>query len=300
MQGDADVLSPNHGPTPTSGLGDLSGTPGGPSQGQQTANVILVDFNKNFSIRHVQRYGLLYNSWEVYIGRFMNPHQDGIFLYDRISGEARIMSFTSKLRVSNYHELHNLDGNWEVHTGDFNGSGRAQVLLYDPGSGDVQFLVFTSHLALATQKSLSGLGSNQVLYVGHFGMSTLSVMLYDPEAAQSTFIAFSSSLDVERQYTVASWDQNWQILVGAFLDRSRCLANHTCATGDDILLLNRKLGQLQQYIFSFGKQFNEFDNRSQSFVRAGVAPQGVLSPVNTTTFSLVATLNTTIRGEELY
>ncbi len=210
------------------------------------------------------------------------------------------MNFTKTLQVSNYHELHNLDGNWEVHTGDFNGSGRAQVLLYDPSSGDAQFLVFTSKLALVDQKSLSSFGSNLVLYVGHFGMPTLSVMLYDPQAAQSTFIAFDSSLDVTRQYTVNSWDQSWQILVGAFLDRSHCLANHTCATGDDILLLNRNLGQLQQYNFSFGKQYSVFDNRSQSFVRDGVAVQGVLSPVDTTTFSLVITLDTSIRGEELY
>jgi hypothetical protein len=294
-------MGPNNGPTPTPVFGDLSGSSGGTSQAQQqTANVMLVDFNKKFGISHMQQYGLLYNSWEVYVGRFVNPHEDGIFLYDRISGEARIMSFTSKLQVSNYHELHNLDGNWEVHTGDFNGSGRAQVLLYDPSSGDAQFLIFTSKLSLANQKSLSAWGSNLVLYVGHFGMSTLSVMLYDPKAAQSTFIAFTPSLDVQRQYTVNSWDQSWQILVGAFLDRSHCLANHTCSTGDDILVLNRSLGQLQQYIFSFGKQFDVFDNRSQSFVRAGTATEGVLSPVDTTTFGLVMTLDTSIRGEELY
>jgi hypothetical protein len=298
--GDGEIINPDSVPTPTGGFGDLSGTSGNTSQTQQTANVMLVNFNKNFSIGYTQQYGLLYNSWEVYVGRFMNPHEDGIFLYDRISGEARIMNFTGKLQVSNYHELHNLDGNWEVHTGDFNGSGRAQVLLYDPGSGNMQFLVFDSHLSLTDQKPLSSLGSNKVLYVGHFGMSTLSVMLYNPQAAQSTFIAFSSSLDVQRQYTVNSWDQNWQILIGSFLDRSHCLANHTCATGDDILVLNRQLGQLQQYMFSFGKQFTVFDNRSQSFIRNGVASQGAISSVDTTTFALVITLNTPIRGEELY
>ena len=261
---------------------------------------MLVNFNNSFSVGYTQQYGLFYNAWEVYVGRFVNPHEDGIFLYDRISGQADIMNFTSKLQVSNYYELHNLDGNWEVHTGDFNGSGRAQVLLYDPGSGNMQFLVFNSHLSLTAQKTLSSLGSNQVLYVGHFGMPTLSVMLYNPEAAQSTFIAFSGSLDVQRQLTVTSWNQNWQILIGAFLDRSRCLANHTCATGDDILLLNRQLGQLQQYMFSFGNQFKVFDNRSQPFLRNGVAPEGTLSPVDTATFALVVTLDTSIRGEELY
>ncbi|HEX6480686.1 MAG TPA: CHAP domain-containing protein [Ktedonobacteraceae bacterium] len=300
VQSDGEIINPDNGPTPTGGSGDLSGSSGGTPQSQQTANVMLVDFNKNFAISYTQQYGLLYNSWEVYVGRFVNPQEDGIFLYDRISGEARIMNFTGKLQVSNYHELHNLDGNWEVHTGDFNGSGRAQVLLYDPGSGNMQFLVFDSHLSLTTQQTLSSLGSNMVLYVGHFGMSTLSVMLYDPQTAQSSFIAFNRSLEVQRQVTITSWDQNSQILVGAFLDRSHCLANHTCATGDDILVLNRQLGQLQQYIFSFGKQFNVFDNRSQSFLRNGVAPQGVLSSVDTTTFSLVVTLDTSIRGEELY
>ncbi|HLH63053.1 MAG TPA: CHAP domain-containing protein [Ktedonobacteraceae bacterium] len=300
-QGSNVVMDVNYGSTRDySDLTYLSGPPGATSQSQLTADVMVVDFDNNFSISHVQKYGLLYNSWEVYVGRFVNPQQDGVFLYDRNSGEARIMDFTGDLEITNYHELHNLEGNWEVHTGDFNGSGRAQVLLYDPSSGDAQFLVFTPKLSLAHQKSLSSPGSNLVLYVGHFGMPTLSVMLYDPQAAQSTFIAFDSSLDVARQVTVDSWDQSWQILIGAFLDRSRCLANHTCASGDDILLLNRNLGELEQYIFSFGNQYNVFDNRSQSFVRDGVAPQGVLSPVDTTTFGLVITLDTSIHGEEIY
>jgi hypothetical protein len=76
-------------------------------------------------------------------------------------------------------------------------------------------------------------------------------MLYDPNAGQSTFMAFDNSLKIAHTYTGKSWDKNWQILIGAFLDRSRCLANHTCATGDDILVLNRKNGQIEQYVFSF-------------------------------------------------
>ena len=30
----------------------------------------------------------LNNAWEVYVGRFMNPNQDGLFLYDRSAGQA--------------------------------------------------------------------------------------------------------------------------------------------------------------------------------------------------------------------
>src|SRR5437016_14505242 len=90
-------------------------------------------------------------------------------------------------------------------------------------------------------------------------------MLYDPEAQQSTFLAFNKALEVVRQSVVQSWDQHLQILVGAFLDRVRCLASHSCSTGDDILVLNRQTGQIQQYSFSFADQFHAFVNRCEYF-----------------------------------
>src|SRR5260221_528352 len=214
---------------------DLSGSVPQGAQGS-TPNIFVLDFKKDFSIDQEQQYTLSNNSWEVYIGRFVNPHQDGIFLYDRTTGEARVMNFDSKMVVARYQQIHNLPGNWEVHSGDFNGSGRAQLLLYDPGSGDAQFLVLGSDLSLVDQKSFSGWKTSQVLYVGHFGLSSLSAMLYDQKAGQSTFIAFNSSLGVIHQYTISSWSQNSQVLIGSFLDRSRCLATHTCNKGDDILV----------------------------------------------------------------
>jgi hypothetical protein len=280
---------------------DLSGSP--PQDWERlgrTANILVLDFNKDFSIRFQQQYTLWHANWEVYVGRFAGPQRDGIFLYDRSVGEGRIMDFDSHLVVSDYQEMHNLDGNWLVYSGDFIGTGRAQLLVYDPSSGAAQILTFAPNLALAGQKLYSNWGTNQVLYVGHFGTSALNVMLYDPEAQQSTFIAFDKRLEVARQYVVHSWSQRWQILVGAFLDRSRCLASHTCSTGDDILVLDRQTGQMQQYIFSFGRQLQEFDNRVQSFARNGVASEQHLNSVDTTTFSLLTTLKTSIRDEEIY
>ena len=262
--------------------------------------MLVLDFNPDLSIRHVQPYTLSQNPWEVYVGRFVNPSQDGIFLYDRTTGEARIMSFTTALQLSHYQEIHNLLGNWEVYSGDFMGSGRAQVLLYDPGSGDGQFLVFSRDLALSAQKSYSGWGKNRVLYTGHFDLPALSIMLYDAGAHQSTFLAFDAALQLTRHYTVQSWDQHWQILVGSFLDRSRCLARGTCTTGDDILVLDRRTGQVRQFVFSFGRQFKIYDNRVQAFLREGAGPQAHLIPVNTPAFSTLATLDTGIQHEELY
>lgn len=250
---------------------------------------MLLDFNKDFSIRSIQKYTLWHNAWEVYIGRFENPQSDGLFLYDPSSGEARVMSFLPNLQISNYQEIHNLQGNWEVHIGDFNGSGRAQVLLYDPSSGEAQFLTFANDLSLSHQTSLPDLGKNLVLYVGHFGMHTLSVMLYNPQAAKSTFIAFDASLKIAHRYTIKSWDQQWQVLIGAFVNRSRCLAKHTCTSGDDILVLNRQTGQLQQYVFSFPSQHAQGKDSSQP-----------LLSINTTPFNLLTTLSTSIRNEELY
>ncbi len=263
-------------------------------------NVIVFNFKHDFRINQQQQYTLWHDAWEVYVGRFANPHQDGIFLYDRIPGEARILDFDSKMVVSQYQEIHNLAGNWEVHSGNFNNSGRAQVLLYDPSSGDAQFLLFGSDLSLVNHKRVAGWGTGRVLYIGHFGLPSLSIMLSNAQAGQSTFLAFDSALRVAHQYTIASWDQHSQVLVGAFLDRSRCLATHTCSSGDDILVLNRKSGQVHQYIFSFGNHFKVFDNRVQAFLREGVTSTATLSAVDATSFSLMSTLDTSIHNQELY
>ncbi len=263
-------------------------------------NVMVIDFKKDFSINRQQQYTLWHDSWEVYVGRFANPQQDGIFLYDRNQGEARILNFDSKLIVSQYQEIHNLTGNWEIHSGNFNNSKRAQILLYDPSSGDAQFLVFGADLSLLLQKSLPGWGTNRVLYIGHFGLPSLSVMLYNQHMGQSTFMAFDSSLRVSNQYTVASWDQNSQILVGSFFERSRCLTGHICSNGDDILVLNRSTGQAKQYTFSFGNHFKVFDNRTEAFLREGVTSNPSLLTVDATSFSLISTLDTSIHNEELY
>jgi CHAP domain len=266
----------------------------------RTSNVIVFNFKKDFTINQHQQYTLWHDAWEVYVVRFANSHQDGIFLYDRVPGEARILDFNTRLVVSQYHEMHNLTGNWEIHSGNFNNSSRAQVLLYDPSSGEAQFLLFGSDMSLIAQKSISGWGLNRVLYIGHFGLPSLSIMLYNAKASQSTFVAFDSKLRVAHQYTISSWDQNSQVLVGAFLDRSHCLASHTCTNGDDILVLNRKTGKAKQYVFSFGNRFKVFDNRVQAFLRTGAASLASLSTVDATSVSLLSTLETSIHNEELY
>lgn len=260
----------------------------------------MIDFKADFSVHHFQKYTLSDDAWEVYTGSFIDQNHDGVFLFDRFTGIARVIGFDNSLNLKQDQKIDNLNGNWEVFSGDFNGSGRAQVLLYDPSTGDAQFLALAADLSLATQKTYSQWGTNDVLYVGHFGMPTLGVMLYDPQAGNSNFMAFDSSLEMIHQYTVQSWDQHWQILVGAFIDRSRCVEAGNCNTSDTILLLDRQTGKLAQYAFSFGQQFQVFDNRSAAFVREGLAMQNRLNPVDTTTFSLLATLNTSIRNEELY
>jgi hypothetical protein len=265
-----------------------------------TPNIVLVSFKRDFSIDKEQEYTLMHDSWEVYIGRFDNSNRDGLFLYDRTAGEARIMDFTNNLLVNHYSALSGLDGNWDIHTGDFDGSGCAQVLLYDPGSGDAQFLVFAPNLSLKSQVSNLTLLPGQVLYVGHFGLPSLSVMLFDPAAGQSTFYAFNTSLAISKQYSAPSWNQHWQVLIGSFLDRSACLTNHTCTTGDDVLALNRQTGQVQQFIFTFGNQYHVFDNRSQSFLRDGAASTPVMNTVNASSFESQMVLNTGILNDELY
>jgi hypothetical protein len=274
---------------------------GEPAQsGDLTPNLLLLDFTSKLTVNHFQRYTLSQNSWEVYIGRFVSADQDGLFLYDRLSGLARLISFNADLHVVQNQELDDLGGNWQVYSGDFIGAGRAQVLLYDPTTGDAQLLAFDARLRISEQESYTQWGTDQLLYVGHFGTGALGVMLYDPWRAESTFIAFDKSLQITHQYTVASWDQQWQVLIGSFVDRSHCLTEGNCTSSDDILVLNRKTGRLEQYAFTFNASFKVFDNRVEAFVREGLAQEDYLSVVDTSTFSLLSTLDTPIHSEELY
>jgi surface antigen len=265
-----------------------------------TADLLLVNFTKNFQVGTTQTYSLWHDSWEVYVGNFVSTSQDGIFLYDRNVGEGRLIEFTAQLTLEHFQFLHNLGGDWEVHTGDFQGQGRAQLLFYDPNTGDAQITSLKTDLSVNQQVSYTGWNTNQVLYVGHFGMPSLSIMLYDAQQAQSTFIGFDSSLNITHQFTAQSWGQTSQILIGSFLDRSLCLEQDTCSTGDDILVLNRTTGMVQQYVFSFGNQFGVYDNRSQAFLREGIATTESVLPVDATSFNLLTSLDTSIHGEELY
>ncbi len=266
----------------------------------RTANAVILDFNADLSVRHIQQYTQWHNSWEVYIGRFKNSTQDGVFLYDRGIGEARLLDFDDTMQISDYQEIHNLVGNWQVFNGDFNGSGRSQVLLYDPSQGNGKFLVFNSDLSLAREQSYSGWKVNDVFYVGHFGTDRMNAMLYDPQTGTSTFIVFNDSLKIMHLYTVQSWDQHWQILVGAFVDRAACSVDVNCAKDDNILVLNRRTGEMAQYSFTFGRQYQVVDNRSQAFARGNSDTDTHLLAVDTTTFKAVGTFTTTISGEELY
>ena len=294
------LLDPEAGPNQGILDNDLSSVLSSSTPHVLASNVNVLDFDQNFQVLHFQQYTLMDNNWEVYTGGFVNSNQDGLLLYDRVLREVRLLGFDSHLHITHNQPIHNVDGNWEVFSGDFKGAGRSQVLFYNPIGGNAQILTLKTDLSLADTKNYTGWGTNQVLYVGHFGAPTLSVMLYDPQAVLSIFLEFDSTLMVSHQVTVHSWDNHWQILIGSFLDRSRCLATNNCSTGDDILVLNRRTGQLEQFVFSFGNQYQVDDTRSQGFVRSRVAPMDSLTSIDASSYSLLTTLNTSIRGEELY
>ncbi len=280
---------------------DSSGqTPASWSTSGLTAEIFVMSFTNTFTVGVSHDYLLWHNSWEIYVGSFVGVNHDGLFLYDRNVGEGRLIEFSSTLALDHFQFLHNLGGDWEVHTGDFTAQGQAQILFYDTSAGIAQILVLNSDLGVTRQITYANWGTNMVLYVGHFGLPTLSIMLYDPQQAQSTFIALDSSLNISHQYTAQSWGQDEQILVGSFLDRTRCQAQTICGAGDDILVLNRASGEVQQYIFSFGNQFSIFDSRAQGFMREGIAAQENVLPVDSTLFSLFNSVDTSIRNEELY
>ena len=88
--------------------------------------------------------------------------------------------------------------------------------------------------------------------------------------------------------------------MGDFVDQQDCAQDVNCAKNDTLLVLNRQTGQLEQYVFSFGREFSIYDNRAQGFLRDGVPVQEHVQSVDTTLFSLVDSLSTPIRNEELY
>lgn len=88
--------------------------------------------------------------------------------------------------------------------------------------------------------------------------------------------------------------------MGSFLDHALCLEQHTCAPGDDLLVLDRTTGLVQQYVFSFGNQYGMFDSRSQAFLREGILGTQQMQPVDASLFDLLAALPTGIHQEELY
>ncbi|WP_376793648.1 hypothetical protein, partial [Thermogemmatispora sp.] len=297
--GEAGVLA--LGLNPSDGGGnDLGGSQS--SQSQLVPNVLLVDFTSTFGIRQLQRYLLSQDSWEIYIGRFVSAQQDGLFLYDRLNGQARLISFNARLQVAHNQAVTDLDGNWQVYSGDFCGLGQAQLLLYDPIAGQAQLLLLNRNLQVQARQSYSQWSSGGILYTGHFGGAAEGLMLYDPLRAESTFIAFDRQGELTHQYTVASWNQDWQVLIGSFIDHTSCGAEATCATGDDILVLNRQTGRLEQYAFHFQPTLKLYDNRLQAFVREGLAQEqdNYLKIVDTSTFSLLAILDTPVHSEELY
>lgn len=206
---------------PSDGGGkDLGGAQS--SQSQLMPNVLLVDFTSKFGIKHLQRYLLSQDSWEIYVGSFVSAQQDGLFLYDRLNGQGRLISFDARLQVAHNQAVTDLEGNWQVYSGDFCGVGQAQLLLYDPIAGEAQLLILKPNLELQARQNYSQWGSGAILYTGHFGGAAEGIMLYNPLQAQSTFIALDRQGQVTHQYTVASWDQSRQVLIGSFTDHTHC------------------------------------------------------------------------------
>ena len=63
----------------------------------RTANILVLDFDKNLNVLHQQQYTTWHSSWEVYVGSFATGNRDGIFLYDRVVGEGRMLDFNNTM-----------------------------------------------------------------------------------------------------------------------------------------------------------------------------------------------------------
>ena len=73
--------------------------------------------------------------------------------------------------------------------------------------------------------------------------------------------------------------------------------------GDDLLALDHRSGQVGRYIFSFGRKETILDKPDSSSIVDGAISSSSIKQhrrtIDTSTFRLVSTLNTHIKGEEL-
>jgi len=65
-------------------------------------------------------------------------------------------------------------------------------------------------------------------------------------------------------------------------------------------VLNRKTGQIQQYVFTFGRQYQVINSAARPYTRQGSDSSKVYKTVDTTIFKIIGTFDTTIKNEELY
>ena len=276
-----------------------------PSLALPSSNVLLVNFDATGTPRIQRAYSLWNANWEFYTGHLTSLLHDDVFVYDRISGEGHLLLFDASLRVQHETLLHGLQGDWLLTMGDFIGVGTAQLFLYDPTQGTARMLAFAADGSLHTQQTYTHLGTHELVYVGHFGLPTMSVMLHDPTPGQSLFLSFDRHLDISHESRVQTWGTRWQILVGSFLPRTTTACADTldtapCSTHDDLLVLDRQTGQLTPFVVSLKQNASRFDPRVTAFERLRVAPTLPVQPVETSIVSLAATLETSIRNEEVY
>ena len=278
---------------------------------QASSNVWFVTFDATGTPRVQRPYTLWNANWEYSIGSLTSASQDDLFLYDRTRGEGHLLVFGSSFQVQHETVMHGLQGNWLLTMGDFIGAGTAQLLLYDPTQGTARMLAFARDGSVQQHQDYSHLGTHELVYTGYFGLPTMSVMLHDPTQGQSLFLSFDHQLALSHESRMQTWGTRWQVLVGSFLleTTTGCTDTPPCSTGetretagthDDLLVLDRQTGQLEPFAISLAHNAHRFDPRVMAFERLGVAPTLQARPVETGVVSLGATLETSIRTEEVY
>ncbi len=194
------------------------------------------------------------------------------------------LDFDQNFQVLHFQQYTLMDNNWEVYTGGFVNSNQDGLLLYDRVLRDVRLLGFDSNLHITHNQPIHNVDGNWEVFSGDFkGAGRSQVLFYNPIGGNAQILTLKTDLSLADTKNYTGWG-----------------TNHNCSTGDDILVLNRRTGQLEQFVFSFGNQYQVDDTRSQGFVRSRVAPMDSLTSIDASSFSLLTTLNTSIRGEELY
>ncbi len=247
-------LDQDHGqwtPTPDELSSDDASAPTDWQHLHRTAILTLIEYNQYLSVKQEASFTHWHNTWEIQPGHF-GAEQDGLFLFDRQAGEARILTFTPQMRIAHSYSAHHWNTRWEVYLDNFTGEGWDSLLLFDRAAGIARLLAFTPALKVERSATYTGWARGWAFYPGVWGgtnPSSTGLFLYDQQQGQAAFVAFGPQLRLTAQKTYEGWRHTWKVFVGRFGATCPTGANTPCLS--TLLLIDPQAGQAKLVRFQF-------------------------------------------------